>query len=183
MLALVSVASCHLSMFIACVALNVSQPYRLYFLLPILLFALLSFITINHLEVIALGLGQLWGHVILLHITHNTAVLCFEKWTLSLTAPYQHWDLRAAYKICLNPQLLNTFREVPRARKVKTNPSRTTFIRTRLCQLFALYLVNEYVAFPIFSQVFQSLSTEDFSPHRKVYFRRLLFASSVSYTS
>ena len=177
-IALVSVTSSLLSAFLACVALNVSQSYRFYFLLPILLSTFLGFITISQLDAIAPGLGQLWGHINLVHIIHNTAVLYAEKWILRLNGVHQHWNLRAAYKICLNPQLLNTPWEVPHSRKVKMNPSCAVFIRKRLCQLLVFYLVNKYVVLSVFSRAFAPLSIEDFSPTQRVYFRRLFFGSS-----
>ena len=183
MLAFVSVGSCLLSMFLACVALNVTQPYRLCFLFPILFLAFLGFVTINHIDAIVPGLGQLWGHVILIHAVHNTAVLYLEKLALSPDGVHQKWNLHAAYKICLNPQLLNTPWEVPCARKEKTNPSRTAFIRNRLCQLVIFYLINNTVVFAIFPLAFIPLSHEAFSAPQRVYFRRLLFSTSSPVTA
>ena len=179
-LALVSVTSGLFSVFVACVALNTSQPYRSYFLLPILLCAGIGFGTTNELDGAAPGLGQLWGHALLAHVIHNTAVLYIEEWALHPSHEYQGWDLRAAYKVCLNPQLLGSPREVPYARRVSTSPSRLVFLGRRLGQLVVLYLINGCVVVPTFVGTFAPLSAEDFSLVRRGYFRRLLWGPPVT---
>ncbi|KAJ5180233.1 hypothetical protein N7492_003443 [Penicillium capsulatum] len=156
-------------------ALNVSQGHRIYFLLPILVPAIISFLAINSLDLIFTGLGQLWGHSLIVYIVHNTSVLFLEQWVLhpDNEEAGRKWDHRAAYKIWGNPQLINTSREAPGAHKADPNISRITFVRNRAIQIICLCLVEKYVASRIFPGAFTPLSLWDFSPHRKVYLRRL----------
>ena len=100
-----SVIACLLSSLISCVALNVSQPYRIYFLLPILVPAAFSFFTINDINVAlpGLGLGSVWGHAGFIHVANMISVLYIEKWVLHPTTHPKPWDLHAAYKIWSNP--------------------------------------------------------------------------------
>ncbi|KAJ5090746.1 hypothetical protein N7532_009430 [Penicillium argentinense] len=179
-LALVSATSGSFSVFVACVALNTSQPNRLYFCLPIVLCGAIGFLASKELDDILPGLGQLWGHAIVSHVIHNTAVLYIDKWTLQPSHERQGWDIHAAYKICVNPQLLGTHQEVPHARPVSTSPSRFAFLRKRLGQLLVLQVLNEFVITPAYILSFAPISAEDFSPTKMVYFRRLLLGPSVT---
>lgn len=172
---LVPIVTFIISAFFTSVALNVSQIYRVYFILPILVPAIISFFTINSLEPIITGLGQLWGHSLIVYILHNTSVLFLEEWVLhpNNKAAQSKWDLHAAYKIWGNPQLINTSREAPDARKANPNISRITFVRDRAVQIFFLCLVEKYIASEIFPGKFMPLSIWDFSPRQETYLRRL----------
>lgn len=174
---LIPVVSFLISALFTSTALNVSQIYRVYFLLPIFVPAVISFFTINSLEPIISGLGQLWGHSLIVYIIHNTSILFLEQWVLHPNdkAAQQEWDLHAAYKIWGNPQLINTSREAPDTRKIDSSISRVTFVRNRVIQITLLCLVEKYVASQIFPGVFMPLSIWDFSPQRETYLRRLIF--------
>lgn len=170
------------SAFISCIALNISQPFRLSFLLPILLPAIKSFATINYLNGIAPGLAQLCGHTVLVHIVHITSVLYLEKWKLDPEP--SNWDLHAAYKIWGNPQLLNTRREVPYSRnKLSPELSRIRFLVHRGLHLGVLYLIHKYVVTPAFPSAFMPLSIDSFAPAQEKYFRRLLASQVTVYES
>ena len=182
MLAMVPIAYFILSAFISCVALNVSQPYRLYFLLPILLPALKSFTSIDYQDAIVPGLAQIWGQTVLIHIVHITSVLYLEKWNMH--SDNSDWDLHAAYKIWGNPQLLNTHREVPNARNnLSPKLSRTRFLVHRCLQLAILYLVHIYIVTPTFPNAFMPLFINSFAPAQERYFSRLLTSRVTAYES
>lgn len=161
-----------LSAFISCVALNVSQPYRPYFLLPILFPAFKSFISMNYLDVIIPGLAQIWGQTVLIHLVHITSVLYLEKWKLHPKST--NWNLHAAYKIWGNPQLLNTHRQVRNARNnLSPNLSRIRFLAHRCLQLAILYLAHKYVVTKIFPDAFMPLFIDSFAPAQEKYISRL----------
>ncbi|KAL1981820.1 hypothetical protein VTN96DRAFT_2116 [Rasamsonia emersonii] len=179
--ALIPVTSFILSSFISCVALNVSQRYRLYFLPAILLPAILSFTTLNYLAFLPL-LNHLWGFVVIIYVIHITSVLYIEKWTLP--NPKQ-WDLHAAYKIWGNPRLLNTPQEVPNAPRMQQQQnklSRTAFVLRRLSKLLVYYLINTYLVSRIFPDAFKPFSIVEFAPDQEVYFRRLLLSQAPAVT-
>lgn len=177
--ALIPVSSFVLSSVISCVALNVSQPYRVYFLPVIVLPAILSFTTLNYLAFLP-DLNQLWGHLVIIYIIHITSVLYIEKWTLPRP---EKWDLHAAYKIWGNPRLLNTPRAVPYApRMQQQHTSRSRFVLGRLFKLLVYYLVNTYLVSRIFPEAFKPFSIFEFAPQQEVYFRRLLLAQSPAVT-
>ncbi|KAJ5338657.1 hypothetical protein N7452_005385 [Penicillium brevicompactum] len=178
--ALVSATSGSFSVFLACAALNTSQSKRWYFCLPIVLCGAIGFLASEELDEILPGLGQLWGHALVSHVIHNTAVLYIDKWTLQPSHESQGWNIRAAYKICVNPQLLGTHREVPHARPVSTSPSRFAFLRRRLGQLLLLQLINEFVVTPAYILSFAPISADDFSPIKTVYLRRLFVGPQVT---
>ena len=180
LLALVSLASGLLSLFFACVALNTSKPYRVYFLLPILVPAAIGALTSKDVDRIVPQLGALWAHGLLAHVIHNTGLLYIEKWVLHSDPKCKGWDFHAAYKICFNPQLLGTSKEVPHAHPVTKGPSRLRFLGKWLGQLFLLHLINDFVVIPFSAWGFASLSVEDFSAPRRVYFRRLLQGEGVT---
>ncbi|RJE26422.1 hypothetical protein PHISCL_01223 [Aspergillus sclerotialis] len=170
-LATIPVAYFVLSVLVSCAALNVSQSLRIYFLFPILLLAIKSFGSINHLNLVP-GLPQLWGHLVFIHSVHITSLLYLEKWRLHPEG--SNWDFHAAYKIWANPQFLNTHREVPRARnKINNKPSRIRFLRNRFLQFAAFYIIHQYVVSPLSLSAFLPLSIDTFAPAREKYFRRL----------
>lgn len=180
LLATVSAISGSLSVFLACVALNTTQRKRLHFCLPIVLCGAIGFVTSKGLDAILPGLGQLWGHALISQVIHNTAVLYIDEWKLQSSHGCQGWDIRGAYKICVNPQLLGTHREVPHARPVGTSPSRIAFLRRRLGQLLLLQVINEFVINPLFVLSFAPVSADDFSPTKMVYFRRFILGPPVT---
>ncbi|KAJ5643426.1 uncharacterized protein N7484_005933 [Penicillium longicatenatum] len=180
--AVVSVAALLLSSFISCVALNVSQPYRIHFLLPILVPAALAFHTINdiNLALPGLGLGIVWGHATTIHVTNIISVLYIERWVLHPTTHPKPWDLHAAYKIWSNPQLLHTHRAVPGARMMPTRPSRTEFLTRRLFGLLVLFLVARYMMAPLLPGAFEPLTVTDFSVTKQSYIRRVIMGSEIT---
>mgnify|MGYP001658277163 CR=1 FL=1 len=177
-----SVIACLLSSLISCVALNISQPYRIYFLLPILVPAALSFFTINDINVAlpGLGLGSVWGHAGFIQVANMISVLYIEQWVLHPTTHPKPWDLHAAYKIWSNPQLLHTPRAIPGAPMMRTRPSRTAFLIRRLAELLILFLVARYMMVPLLPGAFAPLTVADFSATKQSYVRRLLMGSAIT---
>lgn len=178
----VSIISLLLSSLISCVALNVSQQYRIYFLLPIVIPAAISFFSINYINVLlpGFGMGSFWGHAGTIHVANMTSVLYLEQWVLHPTSNPRQWDFHAAYKIWSNPRLLHTPRAVPGSPIVHSRPSRKKFILRRLSELLVLYLIAQYIAVPLLPGAFAPLTLSDFSAHKQSYFRRLFLESDTA---
>lgn len=87
----------------------------------------ISFATINYFQWPS-GLNSLWGMALTGYVMHQTSLLCAEKYVLpSRTKNDASWDWLGAYKMWLNPRLLDTPLEAPGIRKATRRQGKATF--------------------------------------------------------
>jgi hypothetical protein len=190
------------SMLFSIAGLNAQQTYRPFFLVFLVLFAILAFRRISQ------GSFGMWGNeifamFILIYISHMTCALCVEKYVLPKKAGTA-FDWVAGYKMMFNGRWLGTPRQAPdikgtskpqvvsdkpneqREEEYSMDPSkkfrtmlrspRVIFIRNRLISFLATVIaerVYAYLVGNVIPQYVNGLDVMDFLPTKETYFRRI----------
>ncbi|KXT01006.1 hypothetical protein AC578_4421 [Pseudocercospora eumusae] len=148
------------------------QRRRYYFLLPLVIFPILSLNSARDLG-LPIGIRTLWTHGVLLYILHVTSLLFIEQWPSSRPS---HRSLKGLgvwwFKISTTLDLWTNFRMIEShtsSQKIKSE-SRITFILLKIVKLLIYYYLHTALIPTLTQYLLGTISSKDLAiSHRSLF--------------